>query len=356
MRFLVAGDWHSDLHESELCKSLQRLGHEAIEFKWFHYFSFDQGASRSALSVSKRIQSKYIIGPLVKRVNIDFILAVRKCCPDVIFVYRGTHLMAESLQTVRDLIPSCRIIGYNNDDPFSPTQPQYLWRHFKSCIPIYDLVLAYRSVNIAEYQRAGARKVKLMRSWYVPDRNYPIELTELDRKLFECDVVFVGHYENDHRLECLESIAQMGYSIRLFGPKKYWEGPLKRSKTLSRFSNIRMVWGIEYNKALCGSKIALCFLSKLNRDTYTRRCFEIPATKTLMLSEYSDDLNSMYKKGVELDFFKDKFELQERVKYYINNPYERCKVAAAGFLRVKLAGYDIDSTVSKMILDAEIYE
>jgi len=355
MRFLVAGDWHSDLHESELCKSLQRLGHEAIQFKWFHYFRFDQEKSRSASSLLKRIQNKYIIGPLVKRVNIDFIAAVLNCCPDVIFVYRGTHLMAETLEKVRDLIPYCRIIGYNNDDPFSPTQLGYLWRHFKSCIPMYDLVLAYRSVNIAEYQRAGARKVQLMRSWYVPDRNYPIQLTELDRKLYECDVVFIGHYETDHRLECLEYIAQMGYKIRLFGPKKYWENPLKKSKILCRFSNIRMVWGPEYNKALCGSKIALCFLSKLNRDAYTRRCFEIPATRTMMLSEYSDELNSMYEKGVEVDFFDNKIQLIDRVKYYINNPVERNNVATSGFLKVKTAGHDIDSRVHRMISESGFF-
>ena len=38
MKVLIVGDWHSDLHETELCKSLIRLGQVPFEFKWFHYF------------------------------------------------------------------------------------------------------------------------------------------------------------------------------------------------------------------------------------------------------------------------------------------------------------------------------
>lgn len=111
----------------------------------------------------------------------------------------------------------------------------------------------------------------------------------------------------------------------------------------------KMVWGADYNKALCGTKIALCFFSKLNRDTYTRRCFEIPATRTLMLSEYSDDLASLYTEGVEADYFRDKQEMLEKIDYYIRHPEVAERVAHAGYEKVRSAGHDIDSRLSVLL-------
>ena len=38
MIILIAGDWHSELHETLVEKSLKSLGHEVISFKWHIYF------------------------------------------------------------------------------------------------------------------------------------------------------------------------------------------------------------------------------------------------------------------------------------------------------------------------------
>ncbi len=349
MRVLVAGDWHSDLHETEVCKSLRRLGHEALEFKWYHHFAFDTQKPRTISALFKRLQNKFVVGPLIAQINRDFLTQVRLQRPDMIFVYRGTHLTAATLRQVRHELPTCKLVGYNNDDPFSPTQPRYLWRHFMAAIPVYDLMLAYRHANLDDFRKAGAQKVELMRSWYVPDRSYPVDLSKEDRELYECDVVFIGHYEPDQRLEYLEAIVKSGYRLRLFGPTKYWQKPLEQSEVLRHLAPTRMVWGEDYNKALCGAKVALCFFSKLNRDTYTRRCFEIPATKTLMLSEYSDDLASLYTQGVEADYFHNKEQMLNRIDGYVSDQ-ELCeKIAKAGYIKVTAAGHDIDARIFKMM-------
>jgi len=110
-----------------------------------------------------------------------------------------------------------------------------------------------------------------------------------------------------------------------------------------------MVWGADYNRALCGAKIALCFFSKLNRDTYTRRCFEIPATKTLMLSEYSDDVATLYQEGAEADFFKSRDEMMEKIKIYVGDEFARLHVAEGGHHKVLSAGHDVDSRMRTML-------
>jgi hypothetical protein len=216
-------------------------------------------------------------------------------------------------------------------------------------IPYYDLMLAYRHSNLFEFQKAGARRVELMRSWYVPERSHPVVLTDDEQAKFSADVVFICHYEPDQRLSYLEAIVQQGYNLRLFGPTKYWQKPLALSSQLQGFSPTHMVWKQDYNRALCGAKIALCFFSKLNRDTYTRRCFEIPATGTLMLSEFSEDLASLYCEGVEADYFRSREEMLSKINYYINNPEKANRVAQAGYEKVMNAGHDIDSRLKLLL-------
>lgn len=348
MRVLVAGDWHSDLHEEVVLRSLRRLGHEVSGFKWHNYFAAGAGAGLRSLSL--RAQNKFVAGPALARINRDFVAAALQFQPDVVFVYRGTHIEAATLRALRTALPACRLVGYNNDDPFAPAQPSYLWRHFMRSIPEYDLMLAYRHANVDAFRAAGARRVELMRSWYVADRNYPIELSDAHKRDFACDVAFIGHYEPDQRLDHLEEIVRQGFTLRIFGPTKYWAKPLAESALLRHLAPTRMVWGDDYNRALCGAKVALCFFSKLNRDTYTRRCFEIPATRTLMLSEYSDDLACLYSEGAEADYFRNRDEMMQKVKAYVADDAARMQVAEGGYRKVRSAGHDVDSRMNQMLV------
>lgn len=350
MKILVAGDWHSELHEEVVSKALSDLGHELADFRWFSYFDRPSlGPVSHAVHLWRRFQNKYIVGPQVARLNRDFLELARSFKPDVIFVYRGTHIKRETLEVVKRHLPQSVLIGYNNDDPFSVHHAGYLWRHFLNAIPAYDLVLAYRHANIAEYHRAGAHRVEFMRSWFVSERNHRVSLSEAERSQFESDVVFVGHYEDDQRLAFLEEIVRQGYRLRLFGPGYDWDPVLRKSPTLRGHVPVRLVWGDDYNRALCGARIALCFFSKLNRDTYTRRCFEIPASGTLLLSEFSSDLASLYCEGVEADFFRSRDEMMEKIRKYLSDDLARTRVADAGARRVREDGHDVGSRMRQLL-------
>lgn len=353
MKVLVAGDWHSELHEEVMASSLRSMGHFVSEFRWHTYFQV-RAAQRAVISnLWRRVQNKYIVGQAVTRLNRDFLCTCRDEAPDLVFVYRGTHILGKTLRRARSLLPRCVFVGYNNDDPFGPGQPEYLWRHFLNALPEYDLVLAYRHINIKEYLRAGARRVELWRSWFVASRNHPVEMTPEQIREFGTDVVFVGHYEPDERLEYLEQMARQGIAFRLFGPGYDWNPVLEKSALLCGHIPVRLVWGGEYNLALAGAKIALCFLSKLNRDTYTRRCFEIPATGTLLLSEYSEDLAEMFEEGIEADYFRNSDEMISKIMIYLGDDNLRQRVASAGRARLLRDGHDVDSRMRQLLAWAD---
>lgn len=346
MNIVLAGDWHSNVHERPLADALRRLGHEVTPFAWHGYVS-------GGAPLVRKLQNKYLAGPLLRRINADLVALVRDRRPDLLFVYRGTHITAASLRDIRKVSPGTLIVGYNNDDPFAAGQSKWPWRHFLAAIPEYDRVFAYRRHNIAELRAAGARATGLLLPWFVPALHHPRSLDAEDRARFGSEVTFIGHFENDGRLQCLEALAQAGIDVRIFGPRDGyrghdWETPLRDSAAL-RHLNPYCVWDEDYAKALCGARIALCFLSKRNRDVYTRRCFEIPATGTLLMSEYSDELNALFAEGVHADYFRSPVEIVTKARRYLADDGLRRRVAAAGLARVHADGHDVDSRARTMI-------
>jgi spore maturation protein CgeB len=351
LKIVVAGDWHSQLHEEAMSRALIRLGHTVEPFAWHRYFLPCAGTLGHVNSLFKRAQNKYLVGPALIRANRDLVELANREHPAAIIVYRGTHVFPETLRRMRHSVPGVILIGYNNDDPFAPGQFALLFRHFLAGIAEYDLILAYRRHNLDDYRRAGARKVELLYSWYVPECNRPVALDPGERDKYDCDVVFVGHYEDDGRVAFFEEIVRRGWRFRLFGPD--WEGVTDRSPELAALGRISPVWGEEYNKALCGAKIALCFFSKLNRDTYTRRCFEIPATRTMMLSEFSADVAAFYREGVEAEFFRDSDDMVRKLERYLVDDSLRRAVADAGWRRVRLDGHDVVTRMRTLVEQIE---
>jgi len=348
VRVLVAGDWHSSIHEEPVKIALVEQGHECVPFAWHTYFR--SGAPGPAGALSGRLlraQNAWLYGPAIARLNRDLVALARRTQPDAVLVYRGTHVWGSTLRKLRTVVPGAPIVGLNNDNPFSELNPPLLWRHFLAAIPAYDLILAYREGDIPQYRAHGARDVRLFRSWFLPWLHHPFELGAADREKYECEVVFAGHYEPDGRKEQLEAIIRAGHRLKLFGPG--WEKPAAQSPWLRQFTPVISPRDVEYCKALRGAKIALCYLSKLNRDTYTRRCFEIPALGTMLLSEYTDDLATMFDAGAEADFFRTDAELLEKLAFYLSNDDERRRVARGGRDRVVRDGHDVFSRVRELI-------
>ena len=351
MKILVVGDWHSELHEEAIYQAFNKLNHEVFRFSWHEYFiPVLPIPLKAAEIIYKKFQNKYLMGPLIHKINQDFMNMARILQPDFIFIYRGTHILFSSLQKVKQTMPNIVLVGYNNDDPFSNDYPKYIWRHFITSIPVYDLVLAYRKNNIKDLKKAGARHVDLLKPWYIPERNHPLDLSDEEMKRYGCDVIFIGHYEEDGRKQSLEKIVRKGFNLKLYGPGFIkWDYAIRNSPELSSFIPLQLVWGEEYNKAINGAKVALCFLSKLNRDTYTRRCFEIPASGTMLLSEYTEDLADMFREGVEADFFRSEEELIDKLRKYVDNDSLRKRIASAGRQRIVADGHDVYSRAKYIV-------
>jgi spore maturation protein CgeB len=328
VKILLAGTYRYFWYEEVCAQALEKLGHQVMRYRWGRFFAGKFGA----------LQEKWLLGPSVVRMNLDIVSYARACQPDIIFIWRGTPIWPKTLQTLRDRTGAL-LIAYNNDDPFGPTHGRPLWRHFIPCIPAYDIHFVYRQVNVAEYQAAGARHVHVLMPYYIPEIHRPTELTPEEHARYACELIFAGHYEDDGRVRYLRALVESGLHVRLFGGK-YWR-PKVLGGLADYFSPVVPVYGQEYVKALTAAKLCLAFLSRLNRDTYTRRSFEIPASECLMLSERTDDLKKLYKEDEEAVFFSCPEELVEKAKVLLKNEIRRKQIAKAGRQRCTADGHDV---------------
>lgn len=351
-KILIVGDWHSNIHESPFAKAFEKIGFEVLKFRWFIYF-LNYSQKGVIYKILSRIQDKYMIGFLPNKINRELISLVEANPPHILFLYRGSHIYPETIKRIKKTFPYIYMIGYNNDDPFSKKYPKWKWRHFNQSIPYYDLLLAYRFSNIDQFKANGAKQVDILRSWYLPWIHKKLDSNEAQNSPYCCDVIFVGHYEEDGRMEMLDALAANNILVKIFGPigstkKSGWNDAIARSIHLSHIS-VSYLQGYQYVLALNSAKIALCFLSKLNNDTYTRRCFEIPACGTALFSEWSADLASLFDDGVNAVLFKSQDELVERVKYYLSHPEELTLLAERGMALVQSKGHDVFSRTSWLV-------
>ena len=341
MKILIVADWHGEIYAQAFFNGFNALGYDTFKFSWKEYFYHYQYASRYKTDKNRlkslyyRVQNKFLVGPVIWKINSDLIKKCEDVEPDLIFIYRGTHIYSDTIKKIKQTI-ACRVFAYNNDDPFSHKYLSYVWKHYKKAIPLYDYIFSYRYKNIEDYKTMGYKKVSLLRSYYLKDNNFYIK--NLLSNKYKCDVIFIGHFEDDGRDEAIKLLIDNDIDIKLYGTE--WENSKYYKLFMNKCGKIKPIYS-DYNLALNSAKIALVFLSKLNNDTYTRRCFEIPATKTMMMAEYTDDLNNMFEQGVDAEYFKNREELLEKVKYYLENENKFNAISENGYTRLIADGHEV---------------
>ena len=164
-----------------------------------------------------------------------------------------------------------------------------------------------------DYQAAGVLRVKVLLPFFIPWLHTRPELTEDERSQFGSDVVFVGHGENDQRIEDVMALLEAGVNLRIFGDPIDW----KRFLPSPIFTAvlIQPVLGAEYCKVISASKIVLSFFSTGNRDTATFRVFEIPALGGFMLCQRSPLVEELFRRDREVVYFSSPQELVDKCRF-----------------------------------------
>ena len=328
MKIVIVGSFRYEMYAPAFAYGFRKLGHEVVEIDYEKYHL----KVNSALPVFiNRFQDRYHYGVLMRKYNNDIINAVDKETPDLVFFYRCYHVYSSTLRSIKD---KTKLMSYNNDDPFSGMPSKRYFRFHLDNSKYCHLNYVYRWRNIIDYKEIGISNTKVLLPYFLSRQNKPIKCKK------DIPIAFLGHFENDGRDEYVLRMKEAGIPIRVYGDVHWKEAPLYGLIKDVVFPEKR---GAEYNFTINRCQICLVLFSKLNHDTYTRRCFEIPAAKTVMLCEFSEEMNRMFPEWECAVYFKNSDELVKKAKDLLDKPLELVRIADNAYYKLQeLGGSEID--------------
>jgi len=233
-----------------------------------------------------------------------------------------------------------KMFSYHNDDPFAYSRLQN--RNYIKSLDLMDWNYVYRVKNVNDVKKYS-KYCEVLLPYPNTDCIFPIK--DIEKKY---DVVFIGHYEDDGRDRVIcELIKDDSINFMLFGTN--WDKSKSYAFIQENLGEILPVYLNDYNRVLNESKIALCFFSSLNNDEYTRRTFEIPASGTILLSQYSKESTMILKPNIEAVYFTSTLNLITQLKQYLSNESLRAEIAINGFNKVINGGHTYLDRVKQII-------
>lgn len=332
---LIVGNWNWEIYEAALAHGFESNSWNVIKFKILDYLD---------PLIYGKIQMKSRFSILLRNLNISLIDKFKSLLPDAVYFDKSELILPNTLKILKNIKPNVVIILNHNDNPFIGWKNRLNNRHYLKSIPMADVTLVYRPDNIQDAIQCQAKRVEIFMPYFVSYLHRPMYSHKI------IDVIYIGHYQDDGRIEYLDYLVKNRININIRGGNwNQYQKILCRKYNWLHTMDTQPVIGDDYIKLLSSAKMAIVFLSKKHRDVYTRRCFEIPACGIMMLSPRTKELEQLYKENEEVIFYNSNEDLLKQVKYYIINEKEREGIAAAGKKRCIEGGNDEISRAQQII-------
>lgn len=320
-RILYVGALRSYQHTNTTIsrlKALNALGLDVVRFD-----TTDWWAGRNLLV--QRVNQRTYLSSAIRAMNVSLCRAAMKHRPDVVWIDKGVWIYPWTLWNLHRYIRF--LVHYNTDDVFG--RGGHFWLH-RVGLRVYDLYLTTNRCNVLEIrQRYGGQTMRVGMGCDQDIHTPPVDIGR-DRQPRQ-SVVFVGHWE-PHTEMYINALRRAGLPVRVWG---YGWG--KAHNAALRAVTV-LPGDEEYVATIAAADIALCFLSRRNRNESTGRSFEIPAIGTFMLAERTAEHEFLYGDGMGAVLFSDEEEMIAKARYYLAHAEERQTIATVAYARCQALG------------------
>ncbi len=245
--------------------------------------------------------------------------------PDYVVWPSMTFEILES--TLGALQETSKVVGFFFDDlaRFESYSKYY--------IPYVDYIITCDSrQSVEKYNEAGIDAQFMINS---ASRSF---FENLDIDEYRTDIVFIGNRIADREI-FIHELKRSGFDVAFYGAG--WPN--------GRISSLKMV------ELINTAKINLNFVKTYDLSgsfQFKGRIFEVCMCGGFLLTEYIPGIEDYLKIGEEIECFKTKEEMVEKVKYYLEHEKEREQIAAAGYEKVKKL-YSLESFFGNIFTNIE---
>lgn len=292
-------------------KWLKKYGHEVECFEFYHF------------EANQKYSDPLI--PRINQMNIDFVEQCMKFKPDMLLVFKGDTIFAESLKLIKRKIrpimatwwvddPFCYWDGACNIRPYEHTlKSLFLWDHF----------FIFETYSLKRLKRIGVKKAYYLPNATDSDYFYKIhKVNKEDKIYYGSDLSFIG-------TPCRQRGAMIK-ALRNYNNIKLWAVPGMPWKD-EYFKKYQIKNDLKFNeirKIHNYTKINLNNHFFVNTTGANLRTFDIPACGGFLLTDRMSDItDNLYKEGQEVIVYDSLDDLRKKVDYYLKNEKERKEIA-----------------------------
>lgn len=314
---------------------MRRVGHDVEPFDTSQF-------QEAGGTFARRVRSRTVLGGAVSRCNGNLLEFVRSHQFDIAWFDKALFIWSDTVDAIR--ATGALTIHYNPDNPFGPRRDPG-WRVFRRALSHYDVHVVPRECNIADYTRAGARRVMTMQFAYEPTMHFSPPRTWSDKdRLYH--VSFVGSPHDQRRQFLIDLWRRHGIRVHVRGPR--WNRVLS-AKNKKILGGEGPVWSDDYRMEIWRSRILLSFVTHSNLDTVAHRSFEIAACGGFLLAERTADHAAAFREGEEAVFFSTVDECAALIQRYLPDEAARQRIGTAGRQRAVSSGYSNDDTLRRLL-------
>ena len=253
-----------------------------------------------------------------KAANQKLIETAKQFQPDLTFVVSPLLMQPNTIKALKQY---GRAFVFFTDNPLD-NHHTHTNAWVQQGLSVWDAVFIWSQELVTQISDRGIKNVFYHPFCSDTKYHYPQLQTNPDY-----DVAFIGNWDDSCKRErYLKTITDCRLGI--WG-SDYWQ--TRCQEALIKKSHQGMCSYTEISQVLGSAKIGLNILRPQNEMGHNIRTFEIPAAKTLMLSERNQELLNLFAEDTEAVYFSSPEELNRKATYLLNNDSLVKSVAEAGY-------------------------
>ena len=307
--FFIAQRVGPDLMEKHVIETLTAMGHAVVHFN-----------VRDAFQISPKIDrvTQFLLRTIAREperlAENKLLKALSEYQPDLVLVLLGNMISPKTIEKMRKVY-SGKIVCWCQDQ-LTTLGRQYLIGSE------YDMVFLKDRYLVDVFRNYAG-----MNAYYLPEACNPVyhkrtELLGEDKRIFASDICTYGNIYY-YRQAILESLRK--YDLQVWGNRPDW----LIDRLDGRYRG-KAVYEEDKCKVISGAKIVLNTLHFGEINGLSCRVFEVAGCGGFQLVSHSPAIQEHFKVGEEIEVFRDRGELLEKIDYYLDNQDKAQAIAKAG--------------------------